>query len=371
MKALFVSNTDWYLYNYRRALSKLLNAQGFDVTLVTPDGSYVPRLQEEGYRWLCWDVGRKTISPFTEMIAVNRLARIYRHEKPDIVHHFTIKPVLYGSMAARLAGVPRVVNSITGRGYIFLARELKARLLRPLTKELFRITMRGGNCRVIFENEADREFFLIEGLVPLNRTHLIHGVGIDPARFFPAPESGGIPIILFPARMLWDKGLGELVEAARLLQGRVETRIVLVGQPDPGNPTSVSEETLQQWHREGVVEYWGWQSDMTSVYQQSHIVTLPTHYEGAPTVLFEAAACGRPIVASDIPGCRMIVQEGVNGFLTPVGSPGALAEALEILVKDPDLRHRMGEAGRKMVEDHFTDTIVNEKTFETYRLLFE
>ncbi len=183
------------------------------------------------------------------------------------------------------------------------------------------------------------------------------------------PEPAELPVVLFPARMLWDKGVGVLVEAARLLHARQKVRIVLVGMPDPGNPTSIDEAMLRRWEQEKLVEYWGWQEDMKTAFQQSHIVTLPSLYEGVPTALLEAAACGKPLVATDIPGCRAIVKDGINGFLVPVHDHRALADALEKLIIDSSLRQKMGFASRQLVMEQFTDTSVNEATWAVYKEL--
>ena len=369
MRALLVANTDWYLYNFRRSLARFLFSQGWEVVMVSPSGSYVSSLEKLGYRWVNWEVGRQTLAPFQELAALNKLKDIYIKEKPDLVHHFTVKPVLYGSTAARLAHVSKIVNCITGLGYIFLSADLKARLIRPLAKSLYWLTLSASNCRVIFENEGDRGYFLKNHLVKPEKSYLIAGVGVDVEHFTVTPELPEPPVILFPARMLWDKGVGVLIEAARILHARQNVRIVLVGLPDPGNPTSVDKAMLHRWEQEKLVENWGWQDDMKKVYQQSHIVTLPSMYEGVPTALLEAAACGRPLVATDIPGCRVIVKDGVNGFLVPVQDSQALADALEKLIVDASLREKMGRASRKLVLEQFTDTRVNEATWEVYQQL--
>lgn len=337
--------------------------------MVSPSGPYIASLKDLGYRWVSWEVGRQTLSPFKELASLNRLRTIYRREKPDLVHHFTVKPVLYGSIAASLAGVPGIVNCITGLGYIFLSDEPKAQFLRPLVKAIYRMTLHRPNCRVIFENEGDLDYFVGRKLVKREKSYLIAGVGVDIEQFTMRPEPPGAPVVVFPARMLWDKGVGVLVEAARMLQSRQKVRVVLVGMPDPGNPTSVDEAMLRRWEQEKIIEYWGWQDDMTAVFQQSHIVTLPSMYEGVPTALLEAAACGKPLVATDIPGCRAIVKDGITGLLVPVNDPGSLAGALEKLILDPELRKQMGTAGRKLVEEKFTDTSVNERTQAVYRTL--
>ncbi len=372
-KLLISANTEWYLYNFRLSLAQYLRQQDFEVVAVSPPGKYAQALRESGFRWISWDVGRQSVAPWIELSSLIQLIKIYRRERPDLVHHHTIKPVIYGSLAARMANVTGVVNSITGRGYIFLGDEFKARLLKLIVNPLYRLAFNFPGCGVIFENEVDRQYFLDHHFISPGRTWLIEGVGVDPERFKPTPEPEGTPVVLLAARMLWDKGVGVLVEAARILrqEGSV-ARIVLVGEPDPGNPATVETETLEQWHREGVIEWWGWKPDMPSVYQQSHIVTLPTMYgEGVPTTLLEAAASGRPLVATDIPGCRQIVIEGQNGYLVPANNPKWLADALRQLIGDRELRGRMGKASRQLVLRKFTHDQVNTATLTVYRSILD
>jgi len=369
-KIILVANTEWYLYNFRLSLARFLRQQGFEILLVSPPGKYASLLEADGFRWIEWQVGRQTLAPWKELDAVARLARLYRQEHPDLVQHFTIKPVLYGSLAARLTGVRAIVNAITGRGYVFSGQGLQANWLRKAVKAFYRISLNHPNSRTIFENDVDRSYFISMRLVPIERTRLIEGVGVDSERFTPRPEPDGAPLIVLPARMLWDKGIGVLVDAARLLKGRTQARFALIGEPDPGNPASIDTSSLEAWHKEGVIEWWGWQQDMASVYGNCHIVTLPTTYaEGVPTTLLEAAASGRPIVTTDAPGCRNVVKEGYNGYLVPPNDPPALADALLRLIEDAPLRQRMGAAGRQMVLEKFTSSQVNAATLEVYQQL--
>ena len=366
MKIILAANTDWYLFNFRMTLAEDLRRSGHEVVLVSPPGKYTELMQASGFQWVEWDVSRKAMSPLGEFRAVSRLLKIYLTIKPDITHHSTMKPVLYGSIAARRAKVSGIVNSITGLGYIWLSSSRKAKALRPLMKLMFKNSLRGHKVRLIFENSSDQDFFIRERLVHSEQTVVIPGVGVDSDRFSPSPEPVGKPVILFPSRILWDKGVGDLIEAARILHKTHDIRIVLAGKPDPGNPTSVDENTIHIWVKEGLVEYWGWMEDMAQVYHQSQIVTLPSLYEGVPTALLEAASCERPIVATDVPGCRAIIRDGVNGFLVPVHNPQALADALGKLLQDASLRHKMGKAGRKIILEEFAVQIVNQRTIAVY-----
>jgi glycosyltransferase involved in cell wall biosynthesis len=368
-KIVLVANTDWYLYNFRLSLAQTLLGQGYEVLLVSPSGKYAPLLEEAGFRWLAWEVGRQSMAPWKELPAILSLYHIYRREQPDLVHHFTVKPVLYGALAAWLAGKAAVVNSITGLGYVFLGQETKARFLRHLVKMFYRQVLNRPHSGVIFENTNDRQFFIDQGLVAESQTWLIEGVGVDAERFHPSPEPEGQPVIVLPARLLWDKGVNELVEAARLLRPRVKARFVLVGEPDKGNPASVTESDIQKWVKEGVVEWWGWCNDMREVYAACHIVTLPSYGEGIPTTLLEAAASGRPVVATAVPGCQDVVVDGLNGYKVPVRDGHALAEALAKLVEDPALRVKMGAAGRQLVLEKYTSPQINAQNLNVYESL--
>ena len=366
-KVILAANTDWYLYNFRLSLANFLKQHSLEVVLVSPPGKYAELLDASGFRWIPWQLGRQTLAPWTEARAFWDLLRIYRKERPHIVHHFTVKPVLYGSLAARLLRIPAVINSITGLGYVFLSQDKKANLLRLPVRAAYRQACKHPNSLAIFENANDRQVFIDHKLIALERTRLIEGVGVDTDRFYPAPEPEGTPVVVFPSRMLWDKGVGTLVEAARILRTRIPVRVALVGEPDPGNPATITEAQLQSWVEEALVEWWRWQEDMPAVFGKCTVVTLPSLGEGVPTALLEAAASGRAIVTTDVPGCREVVHSGVNGLLVPPQDAPALAEALFTLLTNPDLREAMGIAGRQMVLEKFTNHKVNQATWEVYQ----
>lgn len=368
MKTLLIANTDWYLYNFRLSLAKDLRARGVEVVTVSPPGDYAPKLQAAGFRWVEWQVSRQGANPLVELRAARRLRAIYQAEQPHLVHHHTIKPALYGTWAASFHGGPAVVNSITGRGYVFLSEESKARLLRPAVKRLYRSVLRRPHCETIFENEADQQYFVQEGLIPSEHAWLVRSVGVDVQRFSPQPQPEGLPVVLFASRMLWDKGAGVFVEAARLLRGGVAARFALCGAPDAGNPASIPEETLRAWNDEGTVEWWGFRSDMPAVYASAAVFCLPTAYgEGVPTALIEAAASGRALVASDIPGCREVITHGENGLLVPPKDAAALAEAIRRLVEDAPLRQHLAEAARQTAVERFSAQQVNAETWGVYQ----
>jgi glycosyltransferase involved in cell wall biosynthesis len=370
MKILLVANTDWFLYRFRLSLARFLRTKGWDPVLASPPGSYVPRILDEGFRWRSIRMNRKGLLPYQEIMSIIRLMVLYRRENPDFLHHFTLKPVLYGSLAARWCRVPSVVNSVSGLGYLFLTKDVRGRLVRKCASLMFKYALSKDNVRIIFENPGDRDYFLDRGLVPSWKTIVIRGVGVNLEQFSPQPEPDEPVLVVMASRMLWDKGVKEFVNAARLLHQRYpEARFALVGAPDPGNPTSIPEEQLTAWVTEGVVEWWGHQDDIQDVFAKCHIVTLPSYGEGLPTVLLEAAACGRPIVASDIPGCREVVRQGETGLLVPIRDFERLANALENLIINIDLRIEMGRRGRQLVETQFDQHFINQKTFDLYNEL--
>lgn len=366
MKIIYFSNTDWYLYNFRLNLARAMRDRGYEVILMSPPGDYVERLRAEGFRWIRFPLSRKGINPFTELATVKRLTRVYEKEKPDIVHHFTVKCVTYGSLAAKKAGVPVIINSITGLGHVFVDNTPSARLLRIIVRGLYQKAM--GGTGVIFQNPDDLNLFLDLGLVNREQSRLIRGSGIDTERFSAMPEPETYPpLVVLPARMLWSKGVKEFVDAAHILHDKgIRARYALVGVADSGNPSAVSLTRLGEWQKEGVIEWWGWQEDIKVVFAMASIVCLPSYREGVPRVLAEAAACTRALVTTDVPGCREIVTDGVNGFLVPVCDAPALAEALRKLIEDPVLRLRMGLAGREIVEREFSNRRVVTETLQIY-----
>ena len=366
-KILLVANTDWYLFNFRLSLARTLQDQGWEPVLVSPRGPYAQQLEAAGFRWLSVPMSRRSMLPYGETRTLLKLGSIYRHERPDLVHHHTIKPVMYGTLAARWSGINAVVNSITGLGYLFISNQWTAKLLRLIVKPALRQILRSGRAHVIFENSGDRAFLVDRKLVRSDQTTLIEGVGVDLRHYQPSDEADEIPIVILASRMLWDKGVHDFVEAARILQTEgLAARFALVGAPDLGNPASIPVRRIEQWTDQGLVEWWGHRHDMAAVFRSSHVVALPSYYEGTPTVLMEAAASGRPIVATDIPGNRNVVIDGQSGYLVPVGDPEVLARSLENLILSEDLRIQMGKQGRELAKRRFSQEDINARTIQVY-----
>ena len=368
LKILLFANTDWYLYNFRLSLAKDLRDQGHEVILLSPPGGFQKLLQENGFQLISFPFSRQGINPFYEIWTLWQLMRIYHKVKPDVVHHFTIKPVIYGSLAAHFLHIRGTINSITGLGHLFIDPSPVTRLLRVVAKWLYRISLR--NTQVIFENPEDRDIFIKNRLLKANHSHLILGTGVDVEKFRPVNKNNDVPVVLFSSRMLATKGVLEYMEAVRILkQNGFKARFALAGTTDPGNPASVADGQIESWNQSGLVEWWGWREDMPNTLAQTDIFCLPSYREGVPNALIEACACGLPIVTTDVPGCRDVVTHGVNGLLVPVRNAFALAGALETLLTSPELRQRMGTAGRETAINKFSNTKVNAETLGVYKTL--
>lgn len=369
-KILLVANTGWYLYNFRLPLARFLRSRGVEPVMVSPRDAYVERLQSEGFRWVEVTLNRRSRNPAREIFVIANLIRIYRAERPTAVHHFTIKCVLYGTIAAKITGIRAVVNAVTGLGPVFLGTDWKARALRPVLKWFYRNVLTARRVRVVFQNPDDLQTFTNLHLVIPDRTILIRGSGVDLLRFAPRPshpDEPPTPIVLFASRLIREKGIEEFVEAARLLKRRgVKAVFQVAGAPDPGNHSSVTESTLKSWQSEGLVDLLGHIDEMDDLIAQASLVVLPSYREGTPRILLEAAAMGKAIVATDAPGCREAVVHGENGLLVPVRNATALADAIQTLLEDPALRARMGEDGRrKMVQDFDCDDVAR-RTGQVY-----
>lgn len=371
-KVMLFANTEWYLYNFRRSLALALRDAGYDVLLVSPPGPYGEKLRALGLRWVAAPMERQSLNPLRELALVNWLRRLIRTERVDLVHGFTIKCAVYGSLAARLARVRARVNAVAGMGYVFTSEATKARVLRPVVRALMQLALDGDGARLILQNPDDVALFERAQLVDAARVRLIPGSGVDCRRFEPVSKRGAAkPFrVLLAARLLWDKGLAEYISAARRLRAEGRTiEFLLAGDPDPGNPAAVPEATVRAWVDEGVVNWLGHVNDMAALFASVDAVVLPSYREGLPKALIEAAACALPLVTTDVPGCREVVTDGVDGLLVPVRNAEALADAIARLQDDPELAARLGAAARTKALSEFDERIVIERTIDVYREL--
>ena len=368
MRILLFANTDWFLFNFKRSLALALREAGHEVVLLSPPGEFAAKLQEEGFAWRAFPLSRSGINPLSEFAAIWRLWCLYREIRPDLVHHFTIKCVIYGSFAARLAGVARIVNSITGLGFAILADTPKARLIRPVVLALYRLALRGS--QVLFQNRDNLQ--TLEGFGVLNQAQasVVPGDGIDTDRFAPPAAHEPGRVVLMMGRLLASKGVAEYVEAARQVRKALpDARFLLAGAPDPGNPECIPDLQLSQWRAEGAVEFLGQRSDVLALTQSADVVVLAsTQGEGMPRALLEGASCGKPLVATEVPGSRELVVDGENGFLVPPGDAKVLANAIQRLLEEPHLARRFGQRAREYVVTRYSDACVTDWSFKAYGL---
>jgi glycosyltransferase involved in cell wall biosynthesis len=368
-KVLILVSEDWYFCSHRLPVGRALREAGADVVIVTRIRDHAAPIRAAGLRLRATQLDRSGVNPLHDRKTIAELLQIYREERPDIVHHVALKPTLYGAYCAWRTDVPVVINALGGLGFLFMARSLPARLLRRAVRLCLRLLLNRPNSRTILQNQDD--IGLLAGKAGVTRKNivLIRGSGVDTEKFRPTPPPEGTPVAVCVSRMLHDKGIGELVEAARLLKKKgVPLRVRLVGATDD-NPASIDERQLAEWAAEGSVEVAGHSADIAGEYARAHIAVLPSYREGLPKSLLEAAAAGRPMVATDVPGCREICRDGETGLLVPARSVQPLADALETLAADPVLRERLGRRARDVVVAEFAEEIVVRQTLDLYRNL--
>lgn len=355
------------------ALARAMVCRGYEVHVAASQSSDKARrlIESAGLTFHPIQLDRSGLGPFGEIQTAVALIKLYREIRPQIVHHVTIKPVLYGGILARFARVPRIVAAIPGLGFSFGRPGLRGSLSRRMLLLLYRLAFGTPVCRVIFQNVEHRNMFVYAGILEGSRALVIRGAGVDTNEFRPSPEPSGPVKVVLAARMLREKGVEEFRLAAAALKGQGSNAIFsLVGDVDEHNPGSLDRATLQSWHDSGVIEWRGFSDRMADVLANCHIVCLPSYAEGLPKVLLEAAAAGRPIVTTDIPGCRDIGRHGENAYVVPVKDSAALAAALERLIADRELRRRFGMKGRELVEREFSIETVISQTAALYDRMF-
>ena len=353
-------NVDSFFVSHRLPMGLALRDAGMDVVVFAADTGASTTIREHGLRFVGIPIERSGRSPPRELRTLAALASAYRRERVDVVQHASVKALMYGSWVARGLGIP-VINTVSGLGYAMIERPndtLQQRALRAGVKLGYRFAFHGAHVHNVFQNPEQLEQFVALGLTDRASTLLVRGSGVDVVRFQPSPLPEGTPIVMVPSRLLWDKGIGEFVEAVRSLRAKgVIARYVLVGGTDEGNPARIPTAIVEGWVTEGVVEWWGHQHDMPGALAQATLVVLPSYAEGMPLALAEGAACGRPIIASDIPGCREVVIDGFNGWRVKVRDPGALAAAIEAALGD---RARLREMGARS-RDHVVEWLARER----------
>ena len=366
---LFVS-VDWFFCSHFADRALAATRDGFDVVVVTNITEHRRRIETAGLKVIHLALDRKSINPFSTVATFVKLWRIVRAERPDIIHNVALKPIVLGTMAALLHRPSLIVNAVVGGGFIFTYRGLFAPLFRRSIGLVLRFLLNPAHSCVVFENRDDLRDFTNLRYVKSHDAVLIRGAGVDLQKYAIGDVAAPIPLVILPARLLWDKGIGEFVEAAKLLiNDGVPARFAVVGGPDIGNRAAIDEMTLDRWKQEGLVEFWGFRSDMEAVLAQASIMCLPSYREGLPKALLEGMAAGLPCITTDVPGCREAVIDGFNGFLIPPRDHISLAKVLRTMINDAQARAVMGMNGRSMAAAEFSTELVAERTLALYRHL--
>ena len=370
-RILIVVNVDWFFLSHRLPVARAAMDRGYEVFVATADTGVRKKIEEYGIQFVEAPFLEKSHSFLSELYMIIKLGRLYKRIEPDLVHHVTIRPVLYGSIASRLYRVPAVVNALSGLGYVFINQGIKNRALRAVVSRLLKIGFSHPNQLLILQNDDDRQKFIRRGLVRPEQIRIIRGSGVDSEQFYPQNDQKREELqVAFVGRLLWDKGIGEFVDAAsKLIERGVKAKFHIYGSQYKNNPESVPDDVLDKWKSDGLVTFHGHREKIEEQLSQIDIVCLPSYREGLPKALLEAASAGLPIVTTDTPGCREVVDDGVNGFLVPPQNTTLLAERLIELIENPDLRSQFGKAGREKVLNEFTVDKVVEETMSIYRSL--
>lgn len=367
-RLIFLVTEDWYFVSHRLPMARAAQAAGFEVHVVTRVDRHGGQIEAEGFHLHPLEWRRGSANPVGFLLGVYRIRSLYKKLAPDIVHHVAMQPSIMGSLAA-LGLSPARLNAVAGFGFAFTSKTLQARLVRTVLSVLMRNLFNRPGSMLLVQNPDDRADAVALG-VDANRIALIPGSGVDVDALTPLPEPDGPITAAYVGRLLADKGLDALLAAHELLQHRgLPIRLLLAGEPDPANPASIPRSTMDAWKRRTGISVLGHVSDIRTVWADAHIAVLPSRREGLPMSLLEAASCGRPIVATDVPGCREIARDGVNAILVPVDDPVALAEGIARLASDPELRRRYGIQSRKLAETEFASALVGRAIVALYRQL--
>ena len=370
MKILYIITEDWFFHSHFLDRAKYVADSGGKVGIATRFSVHQKELNELGFELFPINFSRRGLNPITEFITALRIHKIIRRFEPDIAHNIALKPVVTGTFGELLSRQKIVVNALVGMGYIFTSTDTRASVVKPLLSRMLKSLLRSKSVHVVIENPDDMNSLVSDGFITQDKISLIRGAGVDLDAFPFRPESPGPVVVTLVCRVLRDKGVLEFIEAASQFRTEFPDMVFqIVGEPDPGNPSAIQQSEIDSWQSLPNVNYLGRRSDIAEILIYSHIACLPSYREGLPKSLLEALSCGRPVVASDVPGCREVCQDGVNGLLVPARDSIALSKAIRKLAVNPDLRQTMGQAGRKRAESEFSNEIVCTQTLDLYRRL--
>ncbi len=375
MKILLVANSGWYLYNFRSTLIKDIKSKGHDLRIISPSDQYSEILIKQKNYHVNWDLSRKSINPLKEFKSILNLIIIYRKLKPDLIHHFTIKACFYGTIAAKFSNTKKVVNSITGLGHIFVGKKLTTKILKFFLLPLYRLVFNAKRSNMIFQNEDDLNEFIKSKLTNKESTCLIKGSGIDIKKFSNSNEKHlghfHSPVrLLFPSRLIIEKGIIELLEACKCLwSDNYNFELYIAGEPKDDNRSVISKEVFEEIKNNKKIKSLGHVKDMKSLFENIDIVILPSWREGLSRSLIEAAAMKKTIITSNVTGCSQIIDHGINGILVPVNDINGLILAIKLLIHNPELSRKFGEKIREKVLNKFSANIINKQTLEFYETI--
>jgi glycosyltransferase involved in cell wall biosynthesis len=369
-KLLYLVSEDWYFMSHRIPMARSAQKAGYEVHVATRIGEFADQIQKEGFLLHPIHWRRGNMNPVRLLAAILETRRIYKRVQPDLVHHVAVVPTLIGSIAA--LGLPVIrLNALAGLGFTFTSDTATARVMRPMARQLLRWLLKRPDSTVLVQNPDDYAVVAALG-VPKQSIALIAGSGVDVDALTPLPEPAGLFTVGYVGRLLDDKGVRTLVRAHELLAQRgITIKTLLAGDPDSSNPASIPDHVLAGWKRIPNLQLLGHVDDIRSVWTQAHVAVLPSRREGLPKSLLEAAACSRPLIATDVPGCREIARDGVNALLVPWDNPGALADAIERLMKDRDLRARFGAASRQVAVSEYSSRRIADDISALYARLLE
>ena len=340
---------------------------GYEVAIATKINKHRKTLEDRGMRIFEWELHRGSLNPIKEIIAILRLSKILSVFKPHIIHAVAQKPVIYAGLARKIYNQTSFVGTLGGIGFVFTSKSFKAAILKPLLKFLLKLALTGEKTRLILQNKDNINTINKVNIINKSHIRLVKGAGVEIKKYVPSKIPLKTTIVVLPGRMLRDKGVREFVRVAERIKARnMKARFVLVGNVDLDNPESIKQSQIDKWVEYGIIENWERCDEMEKVYKKSSIICLPSYNEGLPKVLLEAGSSSRPIIAFDVPGCREVVKNNVNGILVEFGNEHLLEKALVKLINNKKLCEKMGKNGREIVENYFSSEIINAQTFNIW-----
>ena len=372
-KLLFNLTEDWFFCSHFLERALAAKKVGYSIFVLSRQSLKKDVLENYGVKFISVPFDRKSTNPFYEFYILIRIILIYKKVRPDIVHQVAAKPIIYGSIAARICRIKSVINAPVGMGYVFTSDTIKAKILRPLLNILFKFLINSHNGvnkrnKVIFENHDDLNYFINLKAVDPKNACIIQGAGVMIKQNYKPQKNKKIPTIALVARMLKDKGINEFVEASKIVnREKILGNFLLVGDIDPGNPSSLKRQTLIKWNDDKVIKWVGWVDNVDEILKKTDILCLPSYREGLPKALIEGAAYGLPIVTTNTVGCKDVVEDGVNGFLVPIKDVEQLSKRILELIKSKDLRNKMGMASFNIASRKFSSEKINSQTLDVYK----